>query len=273
MKDPLMRACVALLPLFVALATTPGAAFAQSVPESPLCTDRPTNGNAACTVPAGRVQIETDVINWTASQSGGGRVDSIAFTNPVLKYGLTDNSDIQIAWSPYVRVRSRDAAGVVSIGDGVGDITLRYKRRLTDPANALQIALLPFVKLPTAPGSIGNGKFEGGIAIPINYAVPGGWTVTLGPQFNVIADANGSGHRTGLTGLVNVTKSLGAVTLAGELWTRQDFTSAGTVEQYSADAAVVWLARPSLQLDIGANFGLNRNTPDVVSYIGASTRF
>lgn len=269
-----MRTCAAILPLLVTLATTPGSAFAQTAPaDSPICTDRPTNGNSACTVPTGMVQIEADLFNWTANQANGGRVDSIAFTNPVLKYGLTDNSDLQVNWSPYVRVRTRDAAGLVAIDDGVGDVTLRYKRRLTDPADPLQIAVLPFVKVPTAPGSIGNGKVEGGIAIPINYSVPGGWTFTLGPQFNVIADTDGSGYRTGLTGLVNVAKSLGAVTLAGELWTRQDFTSAGTIDQYSADAAVIWLARPNLQFDIGANFGLNRNTPDVVSYIGVSTRF
>lgn len=269
-----MRTCAAILPLLVTLATTPGSAFAQTAPaDGPICTDRPTNGNSACTVPTGMVQIEADLFNWTANQANGGRVDSIAFTNPVLKYGLTDNSDLQVNWSPYVRVRSRDAAGLVAIDDGVGDVTLRYKRRLTDPADTLQIAVLPFVKVPTAPGSIGNVKVEGGIAIPINYSVPGGWTFTLGPQFNVIADTDGSGYRTGLTGLVNVAKSLGAVTLAGELWTRQDFTSAGTIDQYSADAAVVWLARSNLQFDIGANFGLNRNTPDVVSYIGVSTRF
>lgn len=269
-----MRTCAAILPLLVTLATTPGSAFAQTAPaDGPICTDRPTNGNSACTVPTGMVQIEADLFNWTANQANGGRVDSIAFTNPVLKYGLTDNSDLQVNWSPYVRVRSRDAAGLVAIDDGVGDVTLRYKRRLTDPADTLQIAVLPFVKVPTAPGSIGNVKVEGGIAIPINYSVPGGWTFTLGPQFNVIADTDGSGYRTGLTGLVNVAKSLGAVTLAGELWTQQDFTSAGTIDQYSADAAVVWLARSNLQFDIGANFGLNRNTPDVVSYIGVSTRF
>lgn len=269
-----MRTCVAVLPLLVALATMPDAAFAQTVPaDSPICTDRPTNGNYACTVPAGMVKIEADVFNWTAIQANGGRVDSIAFTNPVLKYGLTDSSDLQVNWSPYVRVRSRDAAGLIRIADGVGDVTLRYKRRLTDPADALQIAVLPFIKVPTAPDTIGNGKVEGGIAVPINYSVPGGWTLTLGPQFNVIADTDGSGYRTGLTGLVNVAKSLGAVTLLGELWTRQDFTSAGMIDQYSADAAMVWLARPNLQFDIGANFGLNRNTPDVVSYIGVSIRF
>jgi hypothetical protein len=58
-----------------------------------------------------------------------------------------------------------------------------------------------------------------------------------------------------------------------EFWTDQDFDPSGTVRQYSYNTALVWLINPDMQLDVGANFGLNRNTPDVVSYIGISTRF
>lgn len=254
------------------LATVP--AMAQQSPAvSSICTDRPTNGNYACTVPKGMFQIEADVFNWTTDRAGGERVDIVAFTNPVLKYGLTDSSDIQFNWSPYVRARSRDTTGAVTISDGVGDLTIRYKQRLTNPDGAFQIALLPFVKLPTAPSSIGNGKVEGGIALPINYSVDGGWTFTVGPQFNILADADGSGRHVGLTGLINIAKSFGNVSVLNEIWTSQDFDPTGTVRQYSYDVALVWLARPDLQFDIGANIGLNRNTPDLVSYIGISTRF
>lgn len=241
--------------------------------EAPICTDRPTNGNYACTVPAGMVQIEADLINWSTDRADGARVDAVALTNPVLKYGLTDSSDVQFNWSPHVRVRTRDAGGVVSVADGIGDLTIRYKKRLTNAEGALQLAVLPFVKLPTAPSDIGNGKVEGGIAVPINYAVDGGWTFTLGPQLNILADADGAGRHVGLTGLVNVAKSFGAITILNELWTSQDFDPAGTVRQYSYDLALVWLARPNLQFDVGANIGLNRNTPDVVSYVGLSVRF
>jgi hypothetical protein len=45
------------------------------------------------------------------------------------------------------------------------------------------------------------------------------------------------------------------------------------VSQYSYDVSLAWQPRPSLQFDIGANIGLNRNTPDVVGYLGISTRF
>jgi hypothetical protein len=45
------------------------------------------------------------------------------------------------------------------------------------------------------------------------------------------------------------------------------------VRQYSADVSVALLPSNDLQLDAGANFGLNRQTPDVELYAGVSKRF
>jgi hypothetical protein len=57
------------------------------------------------------------------------------------------------------------------------------------------------------------------------------------------------------------------------LWTDQAFDPAGTARQYSYNTALVWLENRDRQLDFGTNIGLNRNTPDFVSYIGISPRF
>ncbi|WP_439534387.1 transporter [Polymorphobacter sp.] len=272
-----MRATVPALMLMAAPVS------AQTVPtastaESAICTDRPTKSNFACTVPKGMVQIETDLFSWQTSQSedgqgGGERADVLVFSNPTLKFGLSDSSDLQFNWSPYARARSRDAAGRVSINQGIGDLTVRYKQRLTAPEGPFQLALLPFIKLPTAPSSIGNGKVEGGIALPVNYSIDGGWTVTLGPQLDVRADSDGDGHHVGVTGLVNLAKQFGPFTLYNEIWTSQAFDPSGTVRQWSYDVALAWLPTPNWQFDAGANIGLNRTTPDLVSYIGISTRF
>lgn len=253
-------------------------AAAQVVPtastaESTICTDRPTNGNFACTVPRGMVQIEADLFGWETSRRSGERVDVLVFSNPTVKFGLSDSSDIQFNWSPYARARSRDAAGAVTINEGIGDLTVRFKQRLTAPEGHFQLAVLPFVKLPTAPTSIGNGKVEGGVAIPINYSIDGGWTVTVGPQLDVFAISSGQGHHLGVTGLVNIAKQFGKVTLYNEIWTSHAFDAAGTFRQWSYDVALAWLPTPNWQFDVGANIGLNRNTPDVYSYIGLSTRF
>jgi hypothetical protein len=263
-------------PVIAALLAAPAAA--QTVPtastaDAPICTDRPTKSNFACTVPKGLVQIEADGFTWISNRSAGARTDQLLFSNPTVKYGLTASSDIQLNWVPFTRVRSRDVGGAVSTRSGIGDVTLRFKQRLTSADGGFQLALLPFVKLPTARAGIGNGKLEGGVAVPININAPGGWTVTLGPQLDVLADGDGRGRHLGVTGLFNVAKQIGAFTLYNEIWTSQNFDPAGTVRQYSYDVSLAWLARPALQVDIGANIGLNRDTPDLVGYLGISTRF
>jgi hypothetical protein len=261
-----------------ALIASPLAAQEAVVPtassaEAPICTDRPTKSNFACTVPKGLLQIEADGFNWLSNTAGGNRTDQLLFTNPTFKYGLSDSSDIQLNWVPFTRIRSRDAGGRVSTLSGIGDVTLRFKQRLTTAEGAFQLAILPFVKLPTARAGIGNGKLEGGVAVPMNISVPGGWTVTLGPQLDVLADADGQGRHAGFTGLINIAKQLGAFTLYNEIWTSQNFDPSGTVRQYSYDVSLAWLPKPALQFDVGANVGLNRNTPDLVGYVGISTRF
>ena len=76
--------------LSAALIAGPLAAQQTAVPTSstadaPICTDRPTKSNSACTVPKGLVQIEADGFNWLHNGSGGTRTDQLLFTNPTFK--------------------------------------------------------------------------------------------------------------------------------------------------------------------------------------------
>lgn len=255
------------------LLAAPSAASVLNTRTETICTDRPTNGNYACTVPKGMVQIEADAFGWTTDRFGGARNDEFAVASTVIKYGLSDSSDIQIAWTPYNRVRVRDAAGLVTTDEGVSDVTLLFKQRLTNPEDPVQVALLPFVSLPTASAGVGSGKVEGGIAVPINYYIPGDWVLTFGPQLNILTNEVGSGRHVGVRQLINMAKSFGNFTIINELSTDWNFDPAGTIRQYSYNNALVWLANPNLQFDIGTSTGLNRNTPDFAAYVGISTRF
>ena len=239
----------------------------------PICTDRPTKSNAACTVPEGMVQVEADLFSWTRITTGPAHTDVLVYTNPVVKYGLGPNSDIQLNVAPLVEVRSR-TGGQTASKTGVGDLTLRFKQRLTGPDESVQIALLPFVKAPIAHRGIGNGEWEGGLIVPVQMPV-GPATLTLVPQLNLLADALAPDNRhIEFQGVVNVAYPIASrTTLAVELWTSQNWDPAGTVQQYSADAAVSYLLGDELQLDLGGNFGLNRATPNVLFYVGVSVRF
>ena len=261
------------LAALLGLCAAPAFAQAASPPDPPpICTDRPGKGNGACTVPAGAVQIETDIINWTRTTEGGTRTDTILYTNPVLKFGLTDSADLQFNIIPYEEVRTR-TGGVTERLGGIGDLFVRYKQRLTGGSANTQIALIPFVKLPTARSGLGNGKVEGGLALPVNIGLPQGFTLNFSPEADLLADADGSGRHLNVQNIINVGKSVGKVTVAAELWGAQNFDPAGTEQQYSADVMATWQARRNLQFDAGANFGLNRNTPEVQLYAGVSSRF
>lgn len=239
----------------------------------PICTDRPTKSNAACTVLEGMLQVETDLFSWTRLAAGPARTDVLVYANPVVKYGLGPNSDIQLNIAPLVEVRTRVDGQTIS-QRGVGDLTIRFKQRLTGPDDRVQVALIPFVKAPIAEAGIGNGEWEGGLIVPVQMPV-GPATLTLVPQLNLIADALAPQDRhLEFQGVVNLAVPIAPrTTLAGELWTSQNWDPASTVRQYSADAAVSYLLNNELQLDMGGNFGLNRATPDVQIYVGLSARF
>lgn len=239
----------------------------------PICTDRPTKSNAVCTVPEGMVQIETDLFFWSRTDLGPVRSDVLLYTNPTIKYGIGANTDIQVNIAPVVEVRS-EVGGITTSQTGIGDLFVRLKQRLTGPDSKVQVALLPFVKVPTAERGIGNREWEGGLLVPVQVPV-GKATLTLVPQLNLLADAlDPTDRHLEFQGVVNLAVPIAPrTTLAGELWTLQNWDPAGTVRQYSADAALSYLLNDELQLDIGGNVGLNRATPDVQLYVGVSARF
>jgi hypothetical protein len=256
-----------------ALLAAPASAFAQQAEEAPLCTDRPTKANALCTVPAGDWQLESQAIGWSRIEAGGTETRTVALGSSLVKLGLSDRSDIELGFTPYVRVETR-AGGLRSNVSGVGDLTLRYKRRLTADGAPVQVGLIPFVKLPTADRDIGNGKVEGGLAAPIGISTGSPVALTLGPELDLLADGDGGGHHAALVNLVNVSGPVAdGVTLYGELWTMTNFDPAKTVTLASADAAIAYLVSPRFQLDLGANLGLTKYAPDMELYFGLSLRF
>ncbi|MEQ8353929.1 MAG: transporter [Kiloniellaceae bacterium] len=271
MTMPLLRfargACRVAWPAVV-LAGSAGA----SADSGPICTDRPTRANGVCTVPAGRLQIEADVLAYLRDERAGVTSESTTVAAATIKYGLDTRADLELGWTAWTENEVEQAGRRVRT-DGSGDLVVRYKRRLSAEEAALGVSVIPYVKLPSAPGDIGNERVEGGLIVPLSTALPGGVALTLGPEIDVLAEADGSGTRINVTNLVNLSRSFGPLTLYGELWSANDFAAEGDGDQYSADVAASWLVTADLQLDAGANFGLDADTPDYQVYLGVSARF
>jgi Putative MetA-pathway of phenol degradation len=246
--------------------------LAQETEEAPICTDRPTKANATCTVPVGKFQLEATAVSWTRVEAGGAKTNIWSLGSSVVKFGLSDRSDLQSGLTPFVHAGTK-VAGEKSSVSGFGDITVRYKHRLTGDGSKVQVAVIPFAKLPTADRDIGNGKVDGGLAVPVSMAV-GRATLTFGPEADLIADLDGNGRHVAVVNLVNLAGPVApGLTLVGELWTATNFDPADTVTLASADAALAYAVNPNLQLDLGANLGLNSATSDLEVYAGVSFRF
>ena len=244
-------------------------AAAGAAAEAPICTDRPGKANGVCTVPSGKVQVEASPIDWTRFELGGVDSETLSLGSTVIKYGLGERTDLQIGWAPFVRVRS----GGQSLS-GVGDVVVRLKQRLTGGDTPVQVALIPFVKLPTARQGIGNRKLEGGLAAVVSFGIGGGITAALGPEVDVLADGDGEGRHAAIVNVLNLSGTIAPrLTLAGEVWSNFNFDPAGTVKQASADAALAYAVNERLQLDGGVNVGLTKETADLELYTGVSLRF
>ena len=247
---------------------------AAAADEQPICADRPGKSTPACTVPAGHWQLETGFADWSLQKDDGERDASLVLGETTVKYGLTGSSDLEIDVTPWQRATSR-AAGFHEAASGIGDVKLLYKQQLTSGDAALQVTLMPVVKVPTARHSLGNGKWEDGLLLPIDYSIgKSPFSIELTPELDWAADADGHGHHAAMEQVVSLGwQSTEKLNLSAELWTGWDWDPSGTTRQASADGSAAYLLSNDVQLDAGVNFGLNRATPDVELYGGVSVRF
>jgi len=250
------------------------ASSAAAADEQPICADRPGKSTPTCTVPAGHSQIETGLADWSLQKASGERDTSLVIGQTVFKYGLTDHSDIQLELTPWQRATS-SGPGFRDSASGFGDIDVIYKHRVTPADSPIQLALYPYVKMPTAQRPLGNRKWEGGLLVPIDYPIPKSpFTIELTPEVDWVADAGGRGHHAAMVQVASLGwQANDKLTLSADIWSQWDWDPSGTTRQASADGSVAYLLSKDVQLDAGADFGLNRVTPDVELYAGISKRF
>ena len=250
---------------------------AAETEEAPICTDRPAKANAVCTVPVGKWQLET-APHWLVADRRRRRRDRDARDRcigredrPVRPVGPAGGI------APYCRDQDEGRVATRATHSGFGDVTdplqASADRRRVPRSRSRAI---PFVKLPTAERGIGNGKVEGGLAVPISMAIGGPFDADARARTRParrLRTATGHHAATGQSRQCRRGRDATSSPWSAKLWTMTNFDPADTVTLASADAALAYAVNRSLQLDMGANFGLDRQTPDVELYFGVSFRF
>ena len=263
-----MRSCLMAIGLTVFLA--------QPVMARDYCPDRPGMDTPPCTVEPGRFSAETSLADWTRDSAPDARTDTVLIGDLALRYGIADHAEVRLGWTPYGYARSRDrASGVVNVMRGVGDVTIGIKRNLVDPdGKRLSIAVLPAITLPAGGRAIGAGDWGATLLVPVSVPLTGTVSFALTPEIDAAADADRHGRHLayGTAGGLAIAPRAG-LSLAIEAAVMHDDDPAGASTQAAAGAAMGVMFGQHLQLDAGAELGLNRSTPDRRLYVGIARQF
>ena len=245
-----------------------------------MSTDRPDQTESPYTVDAGHFQVEADLVALHRHDVGNlgaasYRSEGAVFGAFNLKAGLLPSVDLQCLFTPWQveRVESR-GAGVRTTDRGVGDLETRLKWNLWgNDGGKSALALMPYVKWPTAPGNLGNGEVEGGLIVPASVELPSGWGLGLQTGIDVLKEGANTRHEAAWMNSVTLGHDL-----VGNLAAYVEFFSVTPLERSDdleafLDLGFTYGLTPDVQLDAGCNFGLTDTVPEAAPFVGLSIRF
>jgi hypothetical protein len=235
-----------------------------------LCAQRPGKATPPCVVDVGHPQIETGLADAVFQRGAGVHEDTYVLGATELRLGVSRRVELEAAWAPAVVDRTRGRPRI----SGVGDASLAVLAALTDPDRmGVAVSAQAFVTLPTATHGLGAGGWTGGARLPMAVPLGDGFSLGLTPEVDLLRNAAGGGTHAAWVGVASLGRSFGPVSLGAELWGEVEDEPVGTIRRASADLTGALMIGKTLQLDAGANFGLNRQTPDAEVYVGVSRRF
>lgn len=243
-------------------------------PLRPLSADRPDVTESPHTVDAGHFQMEMDLF---ASERDEGE-STLSFATANLKIGVASFLDLQLVLTPLVSTSPEVPDG--PRGLGYQDPVVRAKVALVgNDGGVFALGVLPWVRIPV-PGSSGavdasgavDRAWEAGVAIPTGIELP--WELSLGLMVEVdwMRNAALDGHH--LEGLATVTMGrplFGPLSIFVEgtvgAGLDDDFTLPVTV-----NGGLLYEIHENLVIDAGAYVGLTNDAPDLVSFVGITSR-
>lgn len=257
------------------MAALAAAAPASAAEGRDLCPDRPGLGTPACTVEPGRVVLELGLGDWTRDSDSAQRSDTVVMGDALLRIGLTPSLEAQVGWTALGTVRERDrASGVVSRATQAGDVTLALRQNLRSPdGSGFSLAVMPYAALPVGGRAIGAGDWGGGLLVPLGVEA-GALSIGFTPHVDAAVDGDGDGRHLAYGSVAGIGFDLSdAVSVAAELSLARDCDPAGRTTEALAGFSAGWQVGENSQWDVGANIGLNRDSPDMQLSFGFARRF
>lgn len=238
-----------------------------------MSTDRPDKTESPYTVDAGRIQIETDLVAYTRDESDGVTTETLDILPFNFKLGLTHDSDLQIVYGSFTRVRT-EGPGYRDTDTGAGDLVIRYKRNFWgNDGGKTAFGIMPFVKIPTSTLDSANDDVEGGIIVPLAIDLGHGMGLGVMTEVDLLRSETGSGYEptfiNSATLSFELTKKLGLYT---EVYTERSADD-GAETVVTLDAGLTYAVTDNLQLDTGLAIGVTDAADDINVFAGLSRRF
>lgn len=250
---------LAAVAIAAALAATASPASAD---DNPPPFDRPGIGFASAVLPAGSFDWEQGLPDLQRDGSRGDHATTWT-ADTLFRFGLTPTLELQLSGSPWNRSDVR-SAGVHSHAQGAGDAAIGLKWAPALASKRWSLALLGVVSVP-----IGSAAFSAGHTVTSLGAAA---TADLGDNRSLEFYGNldhGAGQNT-WTLAANLGFPIHG-NLAGYVETAH--TAGGGPTSALVGAGLAWLLHGRVQLDLYADAGLTRSSPDYLAGLGVSVFF
>lgn len=258
---------------FLTLCLIPSLAAAD---EREYCPDRPGIGTPACTMSPGQFSVEVGVGDWSLNRDSMQREDVFETGDLLVRYGVADHAEVQVGWTSLGFSRTRDrATGEIDHASGTGDVTLALRRNLVNPdGSGFSVAVMPYATLPVGGSAIGAGDWGAGVLVPLSYELSDKWSLVTTGEIDAAVDEDGNGRHLAFGEVVGLAAKLGeTVTATAEYQIIADHDPQGHSVSHLSGLSFGWQPANNLQIDAGANVGLDRDAPDMEVYLGVSRRF
>jgi len=234
-------------------------------PTNVIAPDQPGYAFSSQTVGAGRFEFETSL---ERDVDGG---DYRAWLAPtLLRYGLTDNLEARLASSTYTLYDGQFGTHAA----GWNDVNLGVKYHLPSSGQngAPSIGFLLNAAVPSGSHVFRGSGVRPALAMSAEWSLPQNYSLALAP--GLVYDNAGNGRYVGGLFAVALGKDIGqAAHVFVELAAPRIAPRSDGGTSYSFDVGYTYRLAPNTQVDVGANFGLNKQTPDVQMAFGFSQRW
>jgi hypothetical protein len=237
--------------------------------DRPLSTDRPDRTESPYSVPKGWMQFEADVVSHGRIEGIDESVTGTSVCAFNAKYGVTPRLDLQLLFTPWLRVRSEQTGLPTTEDSGTGQVGLRAKFNVTGNDNGRSaMAVLPFAFVPTRGDAIIDNTTWGMVA-PVAIGLGGDRAMSAMLGFTRVEN-----DKTWLISSLALGSPI-AGDLAGfiEMYVSRAGFETEALDDATVDVGLTFAPGPDWQLDAGLYRGLTDNTEDWRVFLGASARF